>query len=406
MDYSRREFMGLAAATVVGSTVSASDVAGQTAGNDLLRRRADFPVLRDWTYLNSAYIAPSPQPVIDATVAFHQAKASDPISLGAMLDETRILRERFAQLVNASPGEVGLLSATSEGENVVTAALDLEPGDNVVIDDLHYDTTELLYQHLVESRGIELRIVDSVGGAAPPELFARYVDGRTRVVSVSWVSHQNGYRHDLDALADLAHSHDAYLYVDAIQGVGAVELDVAATPVDFFTCGGYKWLLAGFGVAPFYVREALLGSIGMDRVGWRQLESEPEPRQYQFYEDARKYGYATPAFGAVYQMRAALDYVLGIGVERIEAHTSRLAVELNHELRGLGFDVLTPAGNASPIVAFKHGVAAEEATRRLQDARVRVSLRENGTQVRVGIALFNNRDDVDKMLEACESLRT
>ena len=52
------------------------------------------------------------------------------------------------------------------------------------------------------------------------------------LLSVSWVSHQNGYRHDLAALADLAHAHGAYLYVDAIQGMGTVELDV--TGVDFF----------------------------------------------------------------------------------------------------------------------------------------------------------------------------
>jgi len=405
MEYSRRDFMGLAAASVIGGSATAGRAIAQGARDDPLGRRGDFPVLRDWTYLNSPYIAPSPQPVVDATVAFHQAKASDPISLGAMLEETRTLRDLFARLVNAKPGEIGLLSATSEGENVVTSALDLKPGDNVVIDDLHYDTTELLYQHLEKSRGIELRVVDSIEGAATPELFARHVDRRTRVISVSWVSHQNGYRHDLDALAELAHAHDAYLYADAIQGVGAVELDVARTEVDFFTTGGYKWLLAGFGVAPFYVRAKLLDAIDMDRVGWRQLESEPLPGQYEFFHDARKYGYATPAFGAIYQMRAALDYVLGVGVERIDAHTSALARELNRELRGLGFDVLTPEGNASPIVAFRHGVAPDAAAKVFDDASIKVSFREGGTEIRAGIALFNNREDIDRLLDASASLK-
>jgi selenocysteine lyase/cysteine desulfurase len=347
--------MGLTTAAVAAGASLPVRNSQAAIQDDPLGIRQDFPVLDEWTYLNSPYIAPSPQSVVDATIAFHQAKASDPISLGSMLGEERAMRERFAALVNAGPGEIGVLSTTSEGENIVTAALDLQPGDNVVIDDLHYDTTVFLYEHLVEARGIELRVVENHDGAASVDAFARQVDDRTRVVSVSWVSHQNGYRHDLAALAGIAHAHDAYLYVDAIQGVGAVELDVRRTGVDFFTVGGYKWLLAGFGVAPFFVREELLGQIDMDRVGWRQLESEPKPGEYRFYQDARKYGYATPAFGAVYQMRAALDYILGIGVDRIEAHVIPLANTLNSELRSLGFDVLTPAGNASPIVAFRHG---------------------------------------------------
>lgn len=405
MEYSRRDFMGLASAAVASGAAPAVSSAQSTPGDDPLDVRADFPVLDRWTYFNSPYIAPSPQGVVDATVAFHQAKAADPISLGSMLVEERTVRERFARLVGASPGEIGILSTTSEGENVVTAALGLLPGDNVVIDDLHYDTTVFLYNHLVERNGIELRVVEHVDGVSSIDDFTRYVDERTRIVSVSWVSHQNGYRQDLDALAMLAHAHDAYLYVDAIQGIGALQLDVRETAVDFFTAGGYKWLLGGFGIAPFYVREALLNEIGMDRIGWRQLESEPEPGEFRFYEDARKYGYATPAFGAVYQMRAALDYLLDVGVGRIESHVVPLASALNAELRALGFDVLTPADNRSPIVAFRHGVEPEQAATAFDRGGVKVSLRESGSQVRAGVALFNNRHDVDRLLEVAASLR-
>ena len=404
MDISRREFVALtAAATATG--VSGHALAQADGTEDPLGVRDDFPVLKDWTYLNSPYIAPSPQPVVDATVAFHQAKASDPISLGSMLGETQRLRQRFASLVNASESEIGLLSTTSEGENVITASLDFRRGDNVVIDDLHYDTTVFLYNHLVETHGIDLRVVENQDGASSVDAFAQHVDDRTRVISVSWVSHQNGYRHDLKALADLAHAQDAYLYVDAIQGIGAVELDVRESNVDFFTTGGYKWLLAGFGVAPFFVRQELLDEINMDRVGWRQLESEPEPGDYRFYKDARKFGYATPAFGAIYQMRAAVDYVLDVGVDNIESHSLPLARSLNRELLGLGFDVVTPDENASPIVAFRHGQDPENAAALFDDARVKVSFREQGTQIRTGVALFNNQADIDRFLDVAASLR-
>jgi selenocysteine lyase/cysteine desulfurase len=405
MDFSRRDFMGMATAAMASGVATPAQSGQQMTINKVSDLRQDFPVLEQLAYLNSPYIAPSPQPVVDAAIAFLQSKASDPISLGSMLDEERAMRERFAELVNAEAAEIGVLSTTSEGENVVTAALDLQPGDNVVIDELHYDTTELLYDKFVETKGIEVRVVKAVDGAAPIEAFAQLVDDRTRVVSVSWVSHQNGFRHDLAALADIAHAKGAYLYVDAIQGVGALELDVRQTSVDFFTAGGYKWLLGGFGVALFYVRKELLDEIDMDRVGWRQLASETTPGAYGFHEDARKYGYATPSFGAVYQMRAALDYVLGVGVANIEAHVIPLANTLNNALRDLGFDVLTPVGNASQIVAFKHGVDPDVANAAFEKARVRASFREDGTQIRAGVGFFNNQSDVDRLLEVCASLR-
>ena len=404
MDVSRRQFIGVTTAAVASSGLSP---AVRAAGgiDDPLGCRGDFLVTEREVYLNSPYIAPSPQPVVEAVVDFHRAKAIDPISLGSMLEETRTLRKRFAELVNAKTAEVGLLSTTSEGENIVTAALELGPGDNVVIDDLHYDTTVLLYDHLAAQNGIEVRVVRNEKGAATIEQFAEHVDDATRLVSVSWVSHQNGYRHDLGKLARLAHLHGAYLYVDAIQGIGAIPFDVRETGVDFFTAGSYKWLLGGFGIAPFYVREPLLEWIEMDRVGWRQLESEPAPGDYRFYTDARKYGYATPAFGAVYQLSAAIEYLNTIGVPSIASHTIPLANALDRELRDLGFRVRTPANNESAIVAFDHGARPDDVAKRFADANIKVSLREQGTQVRTGIALFNNRADVDALLEAAATLR-
>jgi selenocysteine lyase/cysteine desulfurase len=360
--------------------------------------RSDFPVTRKYAYLNSPYIGPSPQSVVDATQVFLQAKAENPVRLGPMLNRTANVREKFARLVNADVGEIGLLSTTSEGENIVTAALDLRAGDNVIIDNLHYDTTMILYDHLAKSRGIELRVVESRNGESPLDAFAHYLDERTRLISVSWVSHQNGYRHDLKSLAELAHSRKAYLYVDAIQGIGTLDLDVHDADIDFLTTGTYKWLLAGFGVAPFFVRSELLDEISVDRIGWRHVQSSSEPNDYKFYEDARKFGYATPAFAAIYQLDAALDYILDIGVSVIENYAVPLANRVNQSLREQGFSVLTPEQNQSTIIAFEHGIDQSKAKQSLQDADVQASFREGDSQIRVGVALFNNDEDVNRLL--------
>ncbi len=397
MDYSRREFLGtLSAATVLSGVARPAHA---QSGDDPLGVRSDFPVVGELTYLDSAYITPSPQQAIAAAQALTSAKAQNPISLGSMLDETNEVRRRFARLVGAFEPEVGLLFATSEGENIVARALDLAPGDNVVIDDLHYETTFVLYRHLVETQGIELRIVKSRDGGASAEEFAKLVDDRTRLVSVAWVSHQNGYHHDLAALARLAHSHGAYLYADAIQGIGMLSLDVKAVDVDFLTAGTYKWLLGGYGVAPFYVREELLDTVKLDRMGSLHIAEELGDHRYELYTDARKYGYATLAFGAVYQLGAALDYLLRVGVPNIERHTVGLAHRLRDGLLAQGYPVWTPADNRSAILTFEHGVDVGRVRSDLESANVKVSLKDGGTKIRAGVALFNNSQDIERLLE-------
>ena len=372
---------------------------GIASKDDPLGVRSDFPVVEQSVYLDSAYITPSPLQAVEAAQAFAEAKARDPVSLGGMLQETNLMRQRFAALVGASEMEIGVLFATSDGENIVSRALDLKQGDNVVIDDLHYDTTYLLYQQLAEQRGLEVRIVNSEAGGAPVDAFAEHVDRQTRLISVAWVSHQNGFRHDLAGLADLAHSNGAYLYADAIQGIGALDIDVRSTSVDFFTAGTYKWLLGGYGVAPFYVREELLERIGTDRFGSLNIAEELGQHRFRVYDDARKYGYATMGFGSVFQLRAAIDYLLRVGVPNIEAHTVGLAQQLNTGLVGQGHDVWTPKDNRSPIVTFRHhrDIALVRST--LEEAGIRISFKAEGDELRAGIALFNNSDDIDKLLD-------
>ena len=405
MTLSRREFISGVSAAAALSGVSPTSlsgvrpVVGIASKDDPLGVRSDFPVVEQSVYLDSAYITPSPLQAVEAAQAFAEAKARDPVSLGGMLQETNLMRQRFATLVGASEMEIGVLFATSDGENIVSRALDLKQGDNVVIDDLHYDTTYLLYQQLAEQRGLEVRIVNSEAGGAPVDAFAEHVDRQTRLISVAWVSHQNGFRHDLAGLADLAHSNGAYLYADAIQGIGALDIDVRSTGIDFFTAGTYKWLLGGYGVAPFYVREELLERIGTDRFGSLNIAEELGQHRFRVYDDARKYGYATMGFGSVFQLGAAIDYLLRVGVPNIEAHTVGLAQQLNTELVGQGHDVWTPKDNRSPIVTFRHhrDIALVRST--LEEAGIRISFKAEGDELRAGIALFNNSDDIDKLLD-------
>jgi selenocysteine lyase/cysteine desulfurase len=316
-------------------------------------------------------------------------------------------------MVGAGEDEIAFLSSTTDGENLVVNSLEFKPGDNIVFDDLVYPSTPVIYDRLRKTKGVELRVARHRNGALAIDDFTKLVDARTRLISVAWVSNMNGYLHDIKGLADLAHAHGAYLYADAVQKIGTGPVDAHALGVDFFTAGTYKWLMSGFGVAPFYIRRELLDRIQPSYVGWR-VEKRLENYEYQHFRTAKKFEYATQPFGEMFQLVAGLTYLRGIGLDRIEAQSLALAGQFRKGLADRRIRIFTPEGNRSSIVSFYTRKTAEEAGKILEAEKVKVSL-QNGerseadgpgpvTRVRVAFSFFNNAADVERMLAVAEKL--
>ena len=385
------------------ATAAAPRASVATLSSSVFDVRADFPIVETGrAFLNAAYITPIPRQVVAATAAFAEAKSRRPMEVGELLRGCERVRGQFARLINASPDEVGLLFSTAEGENVVANGLELRPGDNVVIDDLHYDTEFVLYRRLEKTRGIQLRIVRNRGGAVEAKDFEPLIDDRTRLVSVAWISHRNGFRHEMRPLCDLAHARGALVYADAVQAVGTVAVDVKAADVDFLCAGGYKWLLAGWGAAPFYVRRELSQRLALDRYGEFHADRELPNGDYQIDATARRFDYSSRAFGEAHALSAGLAYLEGVGVGRIEAHTVGLALDLQKGLAAQGHRLATPMGNHAPIVAFEIAQPMDKVHAAFAAAKVDVTVR--GGRVRIAPALFNTPDDIARCLAVTRGL--
>jgi selenocysteine lyase/cysteine desulfurase len=415
MSLDRRSFVATAAALAASAAVRPTHAVAMS-GNlnvsapDPLGVRADFPITTECTYLNTAYIAPIPRQVVAAGTTYLEFKARRPIDVHKDLlavDDT--VRAQFARLVNATPDEIGLLFSTGEGENVIANGLDLQAGDNVVLSGLNYPIPFLVYRNLEATRGIELRIAKHRNGVVAASDLEPLVDRRTRVVSVAWVSHMNGFRHDMRAIADLAHAHGAVCYADAVQAVGMFPIDVRAAGVDALCCGTYKWLLAGFGVAPFYIRPELMERLRLDRFGEFQIVRELPEHRYELKKTASRFDYDSRAFGAVFQLGAGLSYLEKVGVSNIEQHTVGLAQRLYDGLAKQGYRMFTPPGNRSSIVTHYATKPMEDVGAAFRAANIEVSVEDNRNQpqygtVRISTALFNTQDEVDQCLEVTRRL--
>jgi selenocysteine lyase/cysteine desulfurase len=324
------------------------------------------------------------------------------MQLNALMGANEAVRAQFARIVKATPDEIGLLFSTGDGENVIANGIGLKAGDNVVVDDLHYNTEFVLYRTLEATRGIELRVVKNRDGAVTAKDFEAHVDRRTRIVSVAWVSHLNGFRHDMRPIAELAHAHGALFYADAVQAVGMIDIDVRAAGVDALCCGSYKWLLAEFGVAPFFVSREMIDRIQSDRIGEFSVTRTDPDYHYELTKTARKFEGTSRAFGSVAHLQASLSYLEKVGIAKIEEHTVGLAQRLNDGLVKQGHRVFTPPGNRSSIVTFYCSRPVADTRAAFQASKIEVTVR-NG-QVRISPALFNNADEIEKCLDVTKHL--
>ena len=101
------------------------------------------------------------------------------------------------------------------------------------------------------------------------------MDSRTRLVSLSFVEYASGFRNDLNAIGGLCRQHGASFFVDAIQGLGLLPLDVRQAPIDFLAADGHKWLLGPEGTGIFYCRRELLDLLHPLGVGWNSVVVRP-----------------------------------------------------------------------------------------------------------------------------------
>ena len=367
------------------------------SSDDPLGVRATFPVTEELAYLNTASTGPLSVPVRDALRAYADEKMLQR-NRGSGRVALNGARTKFGNLFGADEDELAFLYATSGAENIIVSAMDWREGDNVVVDELHFVTTFVLYRELERRAGVELRIVPSRDGVVTVDDFAAHTDERTRLISVAWVSNRNGFRYELPPLADLAHTHGAYLYADAIQAWGTFPTNLHDEKVDFACGNGYKWLHADFGCAPFYVRREHLEWMTPDRYGHSQVAETLPGHRFRLKTSAEKLQYANPAYGPVAAMDAALGFLGEVGMDRIAAHTHALAGELRAGAEALGMQLFTPPDNPSAIVSFYHGLEHERLTEALTEEGVSITFQEDGELLRAAVGMFNNRDDVDRLL--------
>jgi kynureninase len=313
---------------------------------ELLRYRAEFPILQKKTYLNSCSLGALSRRSMQNLNVFMETwnEWGAHAWYDIWLNEVAKVREKFASLIGAQPHEVAIAPNVSTALSTIATALDYTRRNSIVLAEMDFPT--LSYQWLVKERqGVTCRFVASPDHiSTPAELFERAVDETTALVATSRVFFTSGYIQDIRAVADIAHANGAYLLVDDYQGTGQIPLNVATQGIDFLVTGTLKWLMGGPGLALVYIREGLLPQLYPTVAGWfgHRDQFEFKTREFEFRPDATRIEMGTPAVPTIYTASAGLDIVLEIGSRTICERTRSLASDLIARACERGWRVRAP----------------------------------------------------------------
>ncbi|MDE2653082.1 MAG: aminotransferase class V-fold PLP-dependent enzyme, partial [Gemmatimonadota bacterium] len=254
MTTSRRRFIHQSASTLaLAPIVPVGWLAGR-GGRDsrqdwVARARAEIPAATGSRYFQTGGIGPSPNAVIEhiqERLAFQNQGPADPRYATDMARIEPDLRARLARVFGAAPEEVALTHSTSEGISIVAWSLNWNPGDEVVISNVEHPANVIPWYVLRDRFGIVIREIDLSTGTGLIDQVRGQLSNRTRMVSISHVSRNNGraLRSGESAeLGSLLRARGVRYHLDGAQGPGCVATDFRALGADCYSTCGHKWLL-------------------------------------------------------------------------------------------------------------------------------------------------------------------
>jgi selenocysteine lyase/cysteine desulfurase len=376
-------------------------------------RQLFFPITRHSIYLNHAANGPLPGPVartlhtyVDDTSNFGN------INFARWTVYEQGAHRRLASLIHVRPDQLALIASTGDGLMNIANGLRWQSGDTIISAECEFPSNIYPWLNLQE-QSVQVHLVAMRDNRIAVEDVLASITERTRLVSLSLVEFSTGFRSDIATIVRYCHEHGIICGIDAIQALGALEIDAQELGIDYLAAAAHKWLLGPQTTGILYISDALLAQMHVPRRGWFSVET---PFDFFNYEQPLKAGAARFEHSSPNRLPiVGLDAALGIfesidgGMQAVEQRILGLTGHAIAGLERLGYPVVSPQGEGerSGIVCFnvhpgRQDISPQQLVDELASRNIRVAAR--GNVIRISPHFYNTLEEIDTLLNALEEL--
>ena len=388
--------------------------------------RGDFPILsrevykRPLVYLDNAATTQKPLCVLDAmreeylNVNANVHRGVHYLSQQAT-DLHEAARETVRSFINANKTEeIVFTRGTTEAINLVASSFcqsQMQEGDEVLVTDMEHHSNIVPWQLQAMQRGIVVRhlpITDD-GRLVCCDSIATYLTEKTKLLSIAHVSNVLDTINPVKDIIRMAHERGIPVLVDGAQSAPHMKIDVQDLDCDFFALSGHK-MYGPTGIGVLYGKEDWLeklppyqgGGEMIDKVTWEHTTFERLPFKFEA---------GTPDYIATHGLATAINYLLSVGLDSVEAHETELTRYCMEQLQTIeGIKIYGPKAPHDAVVSFnvgnihhldigtlldRLGIAVRTGHHCAQPLMDRLAI--SGT-VRASFALYNTKEEVDALV--------
>lgn len=393
---------------------------------DVESLRREYPILdrkvygKPLVYLDNTATTQTPRCVVDSITDMYFAhKANVHRGVHALSQEATMMMEEtrrsVADLIGAdSTDEIIFTRGTTESINLVASSYGslLNEGDEVILTVMEHHSNIVPWQLLRDRRGIVIKVVPMLeDGSLDMGAYASLLTDRTKVVSVTHVSNVLGTVNPVERIIRMAHEKGAVVLIDGAQAIAHTPVDVQRLGADFYVFSSHK-MYGPTGVGVLYGRRELLEAMPPYQGGGEMI-AHVSFEHTTFAGLPFKFEAGTPDYVGIAALRTAIDYLRGVGLDRIAAHEEDLLHYTTGQMLTIpGLRIFGTAPGKAAIISFLIGEAHHYDTGMLLD-KLGVAVRTGhhcaqplmqalgieGT-VRASFALYNTRAEADAFIAA------
>lgn len=395
-------------------------------------RREDFPILEQQVnnypliYFDNAATTQKPNVVIQSLVDYYSTINSNihrgihSLSMLATM-QFEEARENVKEFINAAHMyEIIFTKGTTDSINLVASSFAKQflcEGSEVIITEMEHHSNIVPWQLACEEKKAILKVLPmDLYGNLHVEKLKDLITEKTKIISVTHVSNALGTINPIKEIVEIAHLYNIPVFVDGAQAVSHIPVDVQYLDCDFYAFSGHK-MYAPMGIGVLYGKEKWLEKLPPYQGGGEMIEKVTFEKT-TYGELPFKFEAGTPNVADVIGLNSAINYINEIGLREIYDYEHQLleyATEKLSEIEGL--KLVGTADEKSAIISFnlnkihsydagflldKYGIALRTGHHCAQPVMDRLGI--DGT-LRVSFALYNTRDEIDKLVEAILNVR-